>query len=366
MKRILCLLLVTLLIVAGAGCREHQPAVEYVLPVRMIHNNIRVTVDPRVELMSIVQYLSSYDELMTTADFQYRSDVDAHFSGFRNHEAVSMYEEMISSGFMYSTPANFALSLTDGLHIDESVDLSYHVLWGGGGEQNLKDFAAALRDFSIESRFHEFYAEHEDYYRQNVHRVVSLLGKRDYVTELQDYYGMEYNSLNIIPVILYGGGGGFGPHVDRSGQIDAYCILCPFDEEMGGEIPLYGTEAIFKLLVRHEFSHSFVNRITDMNLDEVMELDYLFTPIKAEMDELKYGSWITCLNEHIVRAVTTRLAYKDSELEGGKALKREVNQGFIYTGVLVEALIEYEKNRDEHQDFVDYYQKLLEALKGAN
>lgn len=366
MKRILCLLLVILFIVAGAGCREKQPAVEYVLPVRIIRNNIRVTVDPRVELMSIVQYLSSYDELMTTADFKYRSDVDAYFSGFRNHEAVTMYEEMIPSGFMYSTPANFALSLTDGLHIDESVDLSYHVLWGGGGEQKLKDFAAALRDFSIESRFHEFYAEHEEYYRQNVRRVITLLGEKDYVMELQDYYGMEYNSFNIIPVILYGGGGGFGPHVDRSGQIDVYSILCPFDSEMRGEIPMYGTASTFRLLLRHEFSHSYVNRITDMNLDEVMELENLLKPIRAEMEAMKYGSWITCLNEHLVRAVTTRLAYMDSEREGDKALEREVDQGFIYTRVLVEALIEYEKDRDTYRDFMDYYPKLLEALRGSN
>jgi len=366
MRRILSVLVVVVIILAGTGCRGNDSALKYILPVSVTRNNVQITVDPRVELMSIVQYLSSYNELMTTADFKYRSDVDSHFAGYRNHKAVTMYEEMVPLGFKYSTPANFALSLTDGLYLDESVNLSYHVEWGGGGEKNLKDFAAALRDFSKESNFHDFYVGHEDYYRDNVYRVSSLLGEWNYVTELQDYYGMEYQSFNIIPVPLYGGGGGFGPHVERDDRIDIYSILVAFDEEMRGEVPVYGNDYIFKLLQRHEFSHSFVNRITDMYLDEVMELEHLLAPIQAEMDKLNYGSWVTCLNEHIVRAVTVRLAYSDSRSEGSRALARELDSGFVYTRLLVDALAEYENNREAYPDFISFYPRLLETLEINN
>lgn len=361
MKKILCMFAVVI-ILFGAGCTGNTTTLKYILPVSAIRNDVHITVDPRVELVSIVQYLSSYNELMTSADFRYRSDVDVYFSEFREHRAVTMYEEMVPLGFKYSTPANFALSLTDGLYLDEAVQLSYHVEWGGGGVNNLKDFAAALRDFSAESNFHDFYVAHEDYYRDNVYWVSSLLGDWDYVTELQDYYGMEYNSFNIIPVPLYGGGGGYGPHVQRKEEIDIYSILVAFDEDMQGEVPVYGNANVFKLLLRHEFSHSFVNRVTDMYLDEVMGYEFLLAPIQAEMDALNYGSWITCLNEHVVRAVTVRLAYSDGGAEGRKALAREREAGFIYTDELVDALVEYENNRKQYPDFSSFYPRLLQAL----
>ena len=364
MKKRACLGLVLLLLMTIAGCKTSGPALPYILPVTMVRNNVNITIDPRVELMSIVQYLSDYDELITTAEFKYRSDVDEYFADFQEHRTIKMYEDMVLTGFKYSSPANFALSLTGDLRLDDDVQLGNHVLWGGGGRAKLKEFAAALREFSLESNFHEFYVDNEDYYHRNAYRVATLVGDWDYVSELQDYYGMEYNSFNIIPVPLYGGGGGFGPHVERDGQIDIFSILCSFDSEMRGEIPIYGNDFVFKLLQRHEFSHSFVNRITEMHMEEAMKYDYLLDPIRSEMEAMAYGTWITCLNEHVVRSVTTRLAFSDSPRQGSEALARELEANFIYTDVLVQALIEYENNRDVFPDFISFYPRLLEALGG--
>ena len=172
------------------------------------------------------------------------------------------------------------------------------------------------------------------------------------------------NSFNIIPVPLCGGGGGYGPHVEQEDRIDIYSILISFDKESRGNVPIYGNEAIFKLLLRHEFSHSFVNRITDMYLEEVMKYQHLLDPIREEMDALNYGSWVTCLNEHIVRAVTVRLAISDSGPEGSRALARAQEAGFIYTDELADALVEYENNREQYPDFISFYPRLLEVLSG--
>lgn len=361
LKRIICLFLVIMMVLSLTGCQGHD-SLPYILPVTTVRNNIHITVDPRVELVSIVQYLSSYNELMTAAEFSYCSDVDEYFGKYSNHEAVTMYESMVETGFMFSAPANFALGLTDGLYMDDSVKLSQHVRWGGGGAEQLKKFAQALRDFSRESDFHNFYASKEDFYRDNVYRVAILLEDWDFVSELQDYFGMEYKSFNVIPVPLYGGGGGYGPYVERGDGIDIYSILISFDDHAQGDVPLYGTKDIFRLLLRHEFSHSFVNRITDMYLDEVMEYEHLIDPIQQEMDALNYGSWITCLNEHVVRAVTVRLAFSDDGAQGRKALIREIEGGFTYTDVLVDALVEYENNREQYPDFISFYPRLLDAL----
>ena len=109
-------------------------------PVTKLSNNIKITVDPRVELIAIVQYLSQYNQLMTAAEFSYRSDVDTYFHQYRNHEAVTMYDKMTKTGFIFSTPATFALGLTDSLYLDDSVHIADHVVTGGGGRA-IKQFA---------------------------------------------------------------------------------------------------------------------------------------------------------------------------------------------------------------------------------
>lgn len=365
MKRLYCIILVFLVLLVPTGCRREEP-LPYIMPVTLERNGISITVDPRVELMSIVQYLSTQSEFITIANFSYRDRVDAHFAAFFDHPAVQMYEEMRRTGFGFSSPANFALSLNESMRWDDDAELSRHVLAGAGGKEKLRKFAEVLRDFFRDSDFHLFYAANEDFYRDNVYRVAALLEDGDYVAELQDYFGMEYESFTVLPVPLYGGGGGFGPHVERGGNIEAYCILLAFDDaEMQDDVPVYGDKATFRLILRHEFSHSFVNRVTDLFHDEVMQYEYLLEPIRREMEELQYGSWVSCLNEHIVRAVTVRLAYADSPQEGSRALRRELDSGFIYTEVLTDALKEYERNRDQYPDFISFYPVLLEALTTA-
>ena len=331
MKRLYCIILVFLVLLVPTGCRREEP-LPYIMPVTLERNGISITVDPRVELMSIVQYLSTQSEFITIANFSYRDRVDAHYAAFSIIRRCKC-EEMRRTGFGFSSPANFALSLNESMRWDDDAELSRHVLAGAGGKEKLRKFAEVLRDFFRDSDFHLFYAANEDFYRDNVYRVAALLEDGDYVAELQDYFGMEYESFTVLPVPLYGGGGGFGSHVERGGNIEAYCILLAFDDaEMQDDVPVYGDKATFRLILRHEFSHSFVNRVTDLFHDEVMQYEYLLEPIRREMEELQYGSWVSCLNEHIVRAVTVRLAYADSPQEGSRALRRELDSGFIYRG----------------------------------
>lgn len=360
MKGTCTLLILVILGITAVGCSGGSASL-LGIPVTVSRNNVNISVDPRVELMAVVQYLSSCDDLITQRDFPYRTEVDEHFAVFQGHEAVTLYEEMVGTGFKYSSPANFALSLTFDVELDDSVRVADHVLEGGGGEGKLREFASSLRDFCVESSFPEFFANHEGYYLDNAYRVASILEDKDYVTELQDYYGIKYNSYNIIPVPLYGAGGGFGPHIERGGIIDVYSVLCPFDDGKG-DIPNYGDKEFFKYLQRHEFSHSYVNRITEMYYDEAMKYQHLLSAIENEMKELSYGTWITCLNEHIVRAVTTRLAYTESRFAGDSALAQELEAGFIYTDEIMRKLEEYEENRDKYPDFIAFYPELLKAL----
>jgi hypothetical protein len=80
------------------------------------------------------------------------------------------------------------------------------------------------------------------------------------------------------------------------------------------------------------------------------------------MEKRAYNNWITCVNEHIIRAINIRLngLYLDVE-KSKKLLHEELRRNrFIYIEPLIEKLKEFEKQRDEnHITFSDFYPELL-------
>lgn len=128
---------------------------------------------------------------------------------------------------------------------------------------------------------------------------------------LDNYYGMKVNSYNIVLTPMFHNGG-YGPGVKgENGLLDIYGIIGPFDtvrNEEGKMVPVYSSDTL-RYLVWHEFGHSFVNPTTEKYVDEINKYSNLYPPIKDIMQSQAYGTWETCVNEHIVRAVTTRLTY---------------------------------------------------------
>ena len=65
--------------------------------------------------------------------------------------------------------------------------------------------------------------------------------------------------------------------------------------------------------------------------------------MKARIEEAPNVSWAVFvhewISEHVVRAVTTRLAYRElGEGPGDLALQKEYSQGYTYVGELAEEL----------------------------
>lgn len=54
--------------------------------------SLRVTVDPRIELLAVVQLLSGY-RFLTRYDVSYKRDVIEYFSPHKNHPAVRLFAE---------------------------------------------------------------------------------------------------------------------------------------------------------------------------------------------------------------------------------------------------------------------------------
>ena len=180
---------------------------------------------------------------------------------------------------------------------------------------------------------------------------------KDYAADLEAYYGARQASYTIVlaPLLM----GNFGPRVPHAdGTYEIYGILGAGRPADG--VPTFGSVGSLRALVWHEFGHSFSNPQVDRLRDAIAKSQKLYPPIEAKMRPQAYPDWHTAVIEHVDRAVTTRLAYRELGADGGdQALLLEQRQGFAYVPALVERLKEYEEHRDRYPDFATFAPRLM-------
>ncbi len=78
---------------------------------------------------------------------------------------------------------------------------------------------------------------------------------------------------------------------------------------------------------------------------------------------MAYGNWAGTVSEHIVRAVTVRLATHElGDVKGQARLDDDRERGFAYIDLLVERLKLYEEQRDLYPTFRDFYPELIKGF----
>jgi hypothetical protein len=326
-------------------------------------HGIRVAVDPRLELISIVQYLSGYrharQPLVTNETSEYRQQVDAWFSRFKDHAAVREFEAMAEKGYSFSRPPVSMLYLDDHFRLRKDLLPDELVFRLSGGPEQLQKFAGLLNAFSRDSDFPKFFAQHRTFYSSLISEVRMNLDQ-DYVAELEALYGARNASYNVLLVPLYGSVG-FGPIVrTKTGEGHVYSIIGPRSVTDGRQ--RFADRAYFTYLQRHEFSHSFVNPLTSRFSTGVQQTAGLMNLMGVATKKDVCGEWEECLNENVVRAVTTFLAFRDNPEAGQQALQKEVNRGAVLVPEILEALRSYSSARDRYPTLESYYPVLLDRL----
>ena len=327
-------------------------------------SGLNVTIDPRIELLAAVQSLSDYREkfsLLTSLDFQYRNDLEQTFKPLADHEAVMLFQEMSHEGFTFDAPPTAMLHLGSPPELAIEIPLTEYLSKRAGGRDRLKRFIELLRDFAHRSRFMDFYHRNRGFYDETVQNVTDNFKDIDFIGVLEDYYGQKQHSYNIVLAPMFNGN--YGPRISRAdGSSDIYNIVSPRQIKEG--ILYFGSKDNFEHLAWHEFSHSFVNPLGEKHSEQLGKYESLFSPIRSKMTSSAYGNWLTAVNEHIVRAVTTRLNYLHKGKEhGDRVLRMEKTYGFAYVEALCHELEHYEANRDKYATFTSFYPQLVATFK---
>ncbi|MFW6247289.1 MAG: DUF4932 domain-containing protein [bacterium] len=182
------------------------------------------------------------------------------------------------------------------------------------------------------------------------------------VDQIENYYQDSMASYNIVLVSMFHGGG-YGPTIlDSLGNKHVYSVV-GLKKVIDG-VPQFGSLEEFRYTIWHEFSHSYVNPVVDSLYVDIEQYSTLLEPIQEEMQAQSIADWKDCITEHIVRAVTIRLAYLHlGEEAGDKAKQMEINMGFHYVDEICEILEVYESKANNYSSFADFFPAIITLLE---
>ena len=321
---------------------------------------IEVSVDPRVELLAVVECLAGYQQL-GGGGLAYRREVLARFAPWRSHPAVTLFARMAREGFTRDAPPAVMLRLAEPPALELRAPFSVYLETCAGGRGRLFAFLDSLRDFAAESRFMEFHAAHAARFRALVEEARRVLQRTRVVGPLEDYFGVREHGYHLIlaPLLPAGRlrGGGRAPTRDRG-------LLCH-------PRPLGSAPRTAALLgprrARGPAVARVLPRLRRQPAGSLPPADRRrFGPLRAaaRADAAQgYARWEVCADEHLVRAVGVRLV---ARMEGSHAAERaldlQLRLGFTYLPRLLAGLERYERERAFFPTLGDFCPDLAEAL----
>jgi hypothetical protein len=366
MKRLYSILSVTV-IFATVNTLMAQASFKMPDIVTKVHNQINVSVIPQIELISIIQTISIYptvfDFLMAKDSSDYKADVINHFKHFKNHPAVHMFERLSLQPRMlnFSAPSNIMLYTNENLNLRTDIKLDDFVVSRAAGMDSLKGFLSLLRDFASESSFNEFYLKHRDFYLNIIENTTKNLGPTNYISELENFYGKKQESYNIVLVSLYNYVGYGNSLLCLNDKREIYNTMGP--GEVINNIPFFGDENYLKYFIWHEFSHPFINPLTEKYWDYIKDYSNKYDSIPEVAHKNVCGDWQECINEFIIRSITTQIAYNEGDDSGLKAYKIEKSTGVSYLDSLLGKIRFYQANRNIYPTFESFYLNILDVFK---
>jgi hypothetical protein len=366
MKRSLPSLLVLGLLLSPVALKS-QANYSFPGPVTLEHNQVTVGVFPQVELISIIQTIGGYRTalgfLMASDTSQYSSGILAHFSPYRNHAAVMMFDRLsMQPGMLnFSAPSNIMLLADASLSLRTDIEPDEFVYKRAGGIDSLKILLSLLSDFAARTSFNDFFRSHNDFYLEITQNTVDSMGSVNYISELECFYGRSQESYNIVLVPLYGHVGFGNSLLHSDGKREIFNTMGPWLISDG--TPVFGDEDYLTYMIRHEFSHPFINPLTEKYWDSIREFATNYDSVPEVARKNMCGDWQECINEFVIRAVTTHLAFRESADAGVRAYQKESARGVCLLDGLLEQIRLYESERDSFQAFESFYPKILEVFR---
>jgi hypothetical protein len=314
-----------------------------------------VRVDSRVELLSIVFRLAGAPEYNACRLPSYEADIDQAFHRYKEHAAVQLARQIGEQhGVGFDAVVSFAVSVTDPPALGERVPFGRQGTgladsrWHG---PHAAAFLSALRRFSSDAKFPEFFAHHRLLYSETERRLETLARERVSLQWYDGFFGHVPDADFVLVPGMCNGGANFGPKVHpKGGREELYAIVGVTQSDAEG-VPTF--EPWLVPTIVHEFAHSFINPFVDRHRQEFAPAGERLFPYVADiMQGQAYDNWKTMIDESLVRAVVIRYLRTNGEPGSvSRQLAEELGLGFLWIEELDRLLQRYEDERDKFVRF---------------
>lgn len=324
---------------------------------------IHVSVNPYLEFINSILLTGRYNEittpyvgygLMTNQVNEYTEAIKCFFEKYRYNPVYSYIEAMIPMGFTFSRPVELALSLGTSKDFSIQHSLSELCIKYCGGSKKIHELLHLLKALEMETGYFSFFKGKKGYYDPFISQAKLVTEQLSYIPLLEEIYGKEQNSYNYVISSLMCGN--FGLNFAETAK-EALDIICVFSTE---------GQSISVPILLHEFSHPFINPLTEKyaNLVEEYKIAYeKLKPYKLPDFSSGYGDWPECVDEHLVRAMVIYLLRKcNLAYDAEQMLRHDLYCGYQYIPFILERYRFYEQNRDRYPSFEAFYPSLLNVF----
>jgi hypothetical protein len=322
---------------------------------------VEISVDPRVELFSIIFRLAGNPEYNQGQSDSYTREVEKYFGAYRNHPAVRYASQLRASrGVGYDAPMSLAVHLKPGFSLQAAfplnpwpADLDYR--WT---PTNTREFLIRARQFSKDINFEAFFNAQQPRYRQAMEAMRQFLAEKNRLGWFNGFFGNQTRPDFHLVLGMLNGGCNYGPSAKIGAREGIYCILGVGQQGLDGRAQ-FDQDAIY--IIVHEFAHSYANPLVDRHLAELRPAgERLFAKVKDQMSRQAYDNWEIMMRESLVRASVVRYA---GDIDGPDAAEKrardEAASGFSWTKDLAQLLSEYEADRKTYPDLEAFFPKIV-------
>ena len=321
---------------------------------------LHASVDPRVELLSIVFRLAGNEEYNMNRITKYSLEIDRYFAPYKTHPAVQLARRLAADRQIGADAVMFMA-----LYLSAPPDLQPVVLFDESipeprwGAIAANQFALQVRRFYNDSKFQIFFDQHRQFYRQAEGRFDSVLTNAD-VSWLGRFYGATALPPFHVVLGLNNGAASYGPRVNfPDGRTEFYAIVGAESQDPSGN-PTFNNAYV--PLISHEFSHSFINPLVDRIFSTLQPLDELFRSAATQFEPQGIAGAKVMLYESLVRAAVFRYqkSHGISDKEVLAKIHREQGNGFVWMEELFDLLGHYEADREIYPAFDDFLPKIAQ------
>jgi hypothetical protein len=327
---------------------------------------LRINVDPRVELLSLIFRLAGNPEYSQGKVASYTVDAEKQFAKFRDHPVVTLARDLRNrQGVSYDACMSMAVHVADAYELQPLLPLKP---WPDGLDRrwtasDVDRFLDAARQFVKDTSVREFFDRHRSLYETTESRMKSLMEKEAHLEWFNEYFGERPQATFTLAPALLNGGCCYGPHFrDAGGKENLYCVLGVWKTD-GAGLPVFTHDMLETII--HEFGHSYANPIMDRHQSQLQSAaDQLFRQVSGKMRSQAYGDSQTMMRESLVRACEVRYTFRyDGANAGQKSIAHHKGRGFLWMEELSNLLADYEGHRERYATLDSFSPRLVSFFK---